>query len=150
MTTPDPSRLRHKGTLLSAILFHFIILFLFCFLGPHPRHMEVPRLGVESELQPPAFATATATPDPSCVCNLHHGWIPDSLNEARIEPASSWILVRFVSAAVRWEFPLSCILQDRPKCYSAQLTLPPTLNGRAAWLQLTPILLEKHHGLQAP
>ena len=23
---------------------------LFCFLGPHPRHMEVPRLGVELEL----------------------------------------------------------------------------------------------------
>ena len=23
---------------------------LFAFLGPHPRHMEVPRLGVESEL----------------------------------------------------------------------------------------------------
>ena len=26
--------------------------------------MEVPRLGVESELQLPAYATATATPDP--------------------------------------------------------------------------------------
>ena len=23
---------------------------LFVFLGPHPRHMEVPRLGIESEL----------------------------------------------------------------------------------------------------
>ena len=29
----------------------------FCFLGPHPRHMEVPRLGVESELQLPASIT---------------------------------------------------------------------------------------------
>ena len=29
----------------------FIYLFIyFCFLGLHPRHMEVPRLGVESEL----------------------------------------------------------------------------------------------------
>ena len=27
--------------------------------------MEVGRLGVESELQPPAYTTATATPDPS-------------------------------------------------------------------------------------
>ena len=26
-------------------------------------HMEVPRLGVESELQPPAYTTATATRD---------------------------------------------------------------------------------------
>ena len=38
--------------------------------------MEVPRLGVESELQLPAYATATATPDLSCVCNLHHSSRP--------------------------------------------------------------------------
>ena len=30
------------------------------FLGPHPWHVEVPRLGVSLELQPPAEATATA------------------------------------------------------------------------------------------
>ena len=36
----------------------------FCFLGPHPRHMELPRLGVKSELQLPAYGTATATQDP--------------------------------------------------------------------------------------
>ena len=29
--------------------------------------MEVPRLGVELELQPLAYTTATATPDPSCL-----------------------------------------------------------------------------------
>ena len=34
--------------------------------------MEVPRLGVESELQLTAYTTATATPDPSRICNLHH------------------------------------------------------------------------------
>ena len=34
------------------------------------QHMEVPRLGVESELQLPAYAIATATQDPSHVCNL--------------------------------------------------------------------------------
>ena len=28
----------------------FLFFVLFCFLGPHPRHMEVPRLGVPSEL----------------------------------------------------------------------------------------------------
>ena len=57
------------------------------FLGPHPRHTEVPRLGVESEPQLLAYATATATPDPSHVCNLHHSswqqWILTSLSEAR-------------------------------------------------------------------
>ena len=28
----------------------FVCLFVFVFLGPHPQHMEVPRVGVESEL----------------------------------------------------------------------------------------------------
>ena len=34
-------------------------------------HMDVPGLGVKSELQLPACATATAAPDPSHVCDLH-------------------------------------------------------------------------------
>ena len=37
---------------------------LFCFLGLHPRHLGVPRLGVALELQLPAHTTATATQDP--------------------------------------------------------------------------------------
>ena len=54
-------------------LLFFIYLFLsFVFLGPHPRHIEVPRLGVQSELLLPAYTTATAAPDPSLVCDLHH------------------------------------------------------------------------------
>ena len=56
--------------------FNYKFFFFFClfaiFFGPLPRHMEVPRLGVEQELQPPAYARATATRDPSRVCNLHH------------------------------------------------------------------------------
>ena len=43
----------------------FLFFLSFVFLGPHPQHMEVPRLGAESELLPPAYATATATWDPS-------------------------------------------------------------------------------------
>ena len=43
-------------------------------LGPHPQHMEVPRLGVESELQLLAYATATATPDPSHLLERGGGW----------------------------------------------------------------------------
>ena len=42
------------------------------FLGLHLRHMEVPRLRVESELQLPAYAKATATQNLSHVCDLHH------------------------------------------------------------------------------
>ena len=33
--------------------------------------MEVPRLGGELELQLLAYTTATATQDPSCLCDLH-------------------------------------------------------------------------------
>ena len=49
--------------------------------------MEVPRLGIESELQLLAYTTATAMPGPSCICNLHHRsrqhWILNLLREAR-------------------------------------------------------------------
>ena len=49
--------------------------------------MEVPKLGFESELQLPAYTTATATLDLSCVCELNHRpwqhWILNSLNKAR-------------------------------------------------------------------
>ena len=50
----------------------FLFLFFFFFLGPQLRHTEVPRLEVELELQPWAYATGTAMPDASCVCGLHH------------------------------------------------------------------------------
>ena len=49
--------------------------------------MEVPRIGVKSELQLLAYTTTIATLDLSHVCNLHHGsqqlQIPDPLSEAR-------------------------------------------------------------------
>ena len=41
-------------------LFFFVSFFFFFFLGPHLWHMEVPRLGAKSEIQLPAYATATA------------------------------------------------------------------------------------------
>ena len=51
----------------------FVFVFVFLpFLGPLPRHLEIPRLGVESELQLPAGATAIATRDPRRICHLHH------------------------------------------------------------------------------
>ena len=33
----------------------FFFFFFFCLLGPHPQHMEVPRLGGELELQLAAY-----------------------------------------------------------------------------------------------
>ena len=56
-------------------------------LGPHPQHTEVPRLGVESELQQPGFTTAIAMRDLNCVCYLQHNsrqhWSLNPLSKAR-------------------------------------------------------------------
>uniref|UniRef100_A0A8C3W577 Uncharacterized protein n=1 Tax=Catagonus wagneri TaxID=51154 RepID=A0A8C3W577_9CETA len=41
-----------------------LVFYLFIYLGRHPQRMEVPRLGVKSELQLPAYTTATAMPGP--------------------------------------------------------------------------------------
>ena len=46
------------------------LLFLFCFLGIHLQHMEVTRLGVESELQLLAYVTVTAMQDPGSKLHL--------------------------------------------------------------------------------
>lgn len=49
--------------------------------------MEVPRPGVQLELQLLAYAAATATSDLSRLRDLHHSsqqhWIPDPLSNAR-------------------------------------------------------------------
>ena len=59
----------------------FFFICLFCFLGLYLWYMEVPRLGVESEPQLPAYTTATATPDLSLVCDQHHSsWQSQLLN----------------------------------------------------------------------
>ena len=49
-----------------------LLILLFCFLGPYLRHIKVPRLRAELELQPLAYTRTTAMPDPSCVYDLHH------------------------------------------------------------------------------
>ena len=64
----------------------FVLLFL-SFLELHPWHLEIPRLGVQSELQLPAYTTATATPDLSHIPDPHHSSqqrrILNSLSKAR-------------------------------------------------------------------
>ena len=53
----------------------------FFFLGLHSWHVEIPRLGVESELQLPAYTTATAMPDLSRIFDLRHSlWQRQILN----------------------------------------------------------------------
>ena len=64
--------------------------FFFNFLSTHLRHMEVPRLGVESELQLSTYTTAHGNTG-----SLTH-WV-----KPRMEPVS-WRQVRFVSAKL-WQ-----------------------------------------------
>ena len=49
--------------------------------------MEVPKLGVELDIQLLAYAIVTATQGPSHICNLHQSsqqhWIFNPLSEAR-------------------------------------------------------------------
>ena len=75
----------HRGNSSPSIIIVFC--FVLFFLGLYPWHMEVPRLGVESELELLAYATATATQDLSHICNLYHSswqcWILNPLIKAR-------------------------------------------------------------------
>ena len=84
--------------------------FFFVFLGLHPWHMEVPRLGVKLELW--LLAIATATWDLSRVCNLHHSswqcWILNPLSRtrdwARNLMDTSWVC--YVTTEPWWELPV--------------------------------------------
>ena len=76
--------------------------------------MEIPRLGVRWELQLPAYTTATAIRDLSCDHNLHHGSAGSATHWARpgIKPASSWILVGFITTEPQREFPQDLLLSE--------------------------------------
>ena len=60
----------YKSSSQRACLAHFFFLS-FVFLGLHPWHMVLPRLGIQSELNLLAYATATATLNLSHICDLH-------------------------------------------------------------------------------
>ena len=79
--------------------------------------MEVPRLGVESELKLLAYATATAMQDPSHICNLYHSsrqhQILNPLSEARDKTRTSWFLVGFISTVPRRELLQPMFLDNK-------------------------------------
>ena len=81
------------------MIIHLLLVVVFVFLGQYPQLMEIPRLGVESELQLSVYTTAAAVLDPSCIFDLHHSsWqcqILNPLSETRdgthILMDTSWI-----------------------------------------------------------
>jgi len=95
----SPFTLKNKG-LFNRVLSLPGNCFFFCFLGWHLWHMEVPRLGAESELQLPAYVTPIAMQDPSCIFDLHHSsqqhHILNSLSKAKEKTCilmdTSWAL----------------------------------------------------------
>ena len=78
--------------------------------------MEVPRLGVESELQLLAYTTVTAMWDPSRVCDLHHSsqqrQILNPLNEARNRTRNFMVTSRICSHCDTAETNSSSIHED--------------------------------------
>ena len=110
----------------------FVICVVF-FLGLHPWHMEVPRLGVKSELQLLAYVTAIAVPDPSHIYDLHcSSWQRGILNpliRARDQTCilmdTSW--VHFHKAAVEtpyMSFVLFLKIFSHFSCITANVFFP--------------------------
>ena len=82
-------------------------------------HMEVPRLGIQSELRLPAYARTTAMWDPSGVRDLHHSSqqhrLLNPLSEARDRTHILMDTIRFITAVPRRELPvLFCLLSCFP------------------------------------
>ena len=81
---------------------HLVIFFLFffCFfLGPHPWHKEVPRIGVELDYScwPMPQSRQGQNQAASATCTTAHiNW--SHWERPGIKPTSSWILIGFVSA----------------------------------------------------
>ena len=106
--------------------------------GPHPWYMEVPRLGVQSEPQLPAYITTTATLETSHICDQHHSsrkcQILNPLSKARDRTQNlvvpSWICFRcatmgtpemfFVKTRKQWSSSLARQLRI-PRCHCSSL-----------------------------
>ena len=67
-----------------------VLIFFFFFLGLYPWHMETPKMGLNQSYN------CCPTPQPK------QHWILNPLSEAKSEPESSWILIRFVSPEPQW------------------------------------------------
>ena len=113
--------------------------FFFGFLGLYPRYMEVPRLGVKSELQLPAYTTATAIWDLCCICALCHSSgqrrILNPLSKARDQTC----IIRngFVSALPQWELPHQLSYERAPSLSHFKQGVP-SLRGSLTiiWISL--------------
>ena len=80
---------------------------LFCLFRAAPMAYESSQARGGTGAVLPAYTTATATPDPRGICDLHYSsqqhWILNPLSEPGVKPTSSWTLVSFVITEPQWE-----------------------------------------------
>ena len=87
-----------------------------------------------------AYAGATATRDPSLVCNLHHSsrqrQILNPLGEARNRTCTSWFLVGFVNLCATTGTPASfaCLFSNLLRLNPCSLPTPSEPRPHPAWL----------------
>ena len=117
------------------------VLFCFLFLGPHPSHMEVPRLGVELELLLSAYATAAAMQDQSHICNLCHSsqqhWVTDPLSEARDQTCILMDSSQICFCCANMGTSPVCFVLLKISLKSWKLIVNCVMNKRAEWLHKT-------------
>ena len=121
--------------------------YFFFLLGPNPWHMEVLRLGVESELQLPAciYHSHSSTrsklflwPTPqftAMLCTTAHSNARSLTHWVRsgIEPLSSWVLTGFITTEPRWELPKR--IDPQKPGYKRSLLSHQLINTKSIWDQ---------------
>ena len=92
----------------SAYVLFGLVWFGLVFLGPYPKHVEVPRLGAESGPQLRAYTTATAMQDLSHVYDVYHSsrqcQILNPLSKARDRTRVLMDTSQVCYAEPQWEF----------------------------------------------
>ena len=95
-----------------------IILNFFFLFRVASQNMDVPRTGVELDLQLLVYTIATETLDPSLICDLHHSlwqqWIFNPLSKAR-----DWTCILMDVSRV-----LNLLSHNRNSCF--ELFMPPS------------------------
>ena len=120
--------------------------FSFCFFRGVLVDMEVPRLGVKSELQLLAYATATAMQDPSHICDLHHSsrqcWILNPLSEARDQTCSLMVPSQICFCSTTMGTPTCAVFWDEG-AMPVPVEVPVAGMESASQLQPVPQLQQK-------
>ena len=96
------------------------------FLGWHLQHMEIPKLGNESEVQLPAYTTQHQIRAMSATYTAAHGNARSLTPQTRpgIKSMSLWMLVGFVTAEPQQELQLHFFFFLKGKQTEMMLSLP--------------------------